>query len=31
MRKKHEIWAMIAFFAMIMCIVTGQSMTKKKH
>lgn len=29
MLKKHECWAMLAFFAMLMCILTGQQMTKK--
>ena len=29
MLKKHEFRAMLAFFAMTMCIITGQKMTKK--
>lgn len=29
MLKKHEFWAMLAFFAMTMCIITGNGMVKK--
>lgn len=29
MLKKHEFWAMLAFFSMLMCILTGQRMTGK--
>lgn len=29
MLKKHEFWAMLAFFSMMMCVLTGQMMVKK--